>query len=305
MRLRFVLGEIGSGLRRNLAMTVSFILVTFVSLTFVGAGALLQMQIGTMKGYWYDRVEVSIFLCTDQDEVASCANGGVTEERRDALLAELGSDQLAPYVEQVYVESSQEAYDHYVEQFADNPAYTEGLTPEQMPQSLRVKLYDPEDYELLSQLFTGQEGVERVQDQRELLDQFFTILNRATLIAAGFAAVMLLAAVLLVGTTIRLSAFSRRRETGIMRLVGASKAFIQLPFVLEGIVAATVGAVLAVAGLWLGVRYLVEDWLATSLQSFPYIGTGDVWQIAPWLVLLGAVLAGVSSLVTLSRYLKV
>ena len=80
MRLAFILGEIGSGLRRNVTMVVSVILVTFVSLTFVGAAGMLQLQINQMKGFWYDKVQVAIFLCSDGSTAAGCATGPVTPE---------------------------------------------------------------------------------------------------------------------------------------------------------------------------------------------------------------------------------
>src|SRR5690606_33956961 len=136
-------------------------------------------------------------------------------------------------------------------------------------------------------------------------DNLFLVLDRATWAAGGLAAIMLLAAVLLITTTIRLSALSRKRETGIMRLVGASTLFIQLPFMLEGAIAATPGAALAIGGLWLGVEYLVTDWLGQSVTWIPYVSTSDVLAIAPLLVVVAFVLAAISSLVTLSRYTKV
>jgi cell division transport system permease protein len=304
MRLQFILSEILIGLRRNLAMTVSVILVTFVSLTFVGAGALLQMQIGTMKDYWYDRVQVSIFLCVPDSEAPTCATGEVTQAQRDSIEAALTFGALAPYVDQYFFESKAEAFQRFSEQF-DDTAIADNITEEQMPESFRVKLEDPEEYQVVAEYFTGFPGVEEVQDQRRLLDRFFAVLNAFTLVSVVFAAVMIVAAALLIATTIRLSAFSRRRETGIMRLVGASKMLIQMPFLLEGVLAATVGAALATAGLWAAVHYGVEGWLTDTLPLFSYIGTSEVLVVAPALFAAGIVLAGVSSVLTLSRYLKV
>ncbi|UER54982.1 ABC transporter permease [Kineosporiaceae bacterium SCSIO 59966] len=303
MRLQFILSEILVGLRRNLAMTISVVLVTFVSLTFVGAGALLQMQIGTMKDYWYDRVQVSIFLCVENSEAPTCAEGEVTQAQRDSIVAALEGP-LDPYVDVYYYESKAEAYERFREQFSDS-SIVDNVTEDQMPDSYRVKLVDPEEYQVVAEYFTGYPGVEEVQDQRRLLDQFFAVLNAFTLVSGIFAAVMIVAAALLIATTIRLSAFSRRRETGIMRLVGASKLLIQTPFVLEGVLAATVGAALATAGLWAAVRYGVEGWLTENLPLFNYIGTSEVLLVAPALFLIGILLAGVSSVVTLGRYLKV
>ncbi|NTW40000.1 MAG: FtsX-like permease family protein, partial [Cellulomonadaceae bacterium] len=280
------------------------ILVTFVSLTFVGAAGLLQLQINQMKDQWYDKVEVSIFLCPADSDAATCAGGEVTPEQQAALVAELESESMAPYVKQVYTETKEQAFAAFQERFADE-WWAQGVTADQMQASLRVALVDPEQYQVVSDLFTGRQGVEEVRDQREVIEPLILVLNRASLVSAGLAAIMLLAAVLLITTTIRLSAMSRRRETGIMRLVGASNLFIQLPFMLEGAIAATIGAALSVAGLWFGVKYLIEDWLASSVQFIPYIGTEAVWQIAPILVVVAIGLAGISSVVTLSRYTKV
>lgn len=304
MRLQFILSEIGRGLRRNLSMTVSVILVTFVSLTFVGAAALLQLQIDQMKDDWYDRVQVSVFLCPTNSLQPTCAAGEVTPQQINDIRGLLESEAMAPYVEAVYFETKEEAFEAFQRYYGDS-GLADHLTADQMQSSFRIALVDPSQYEVVSDFFAGRPGVEAVRDQREVIEPLILILNRATLIAAGLAAVMLLAAVLLITTTIRLSALSRRRETGIMRLVGASNTFIQLPFMLEGAIAATIGAALSVGGLWIGVRYLIEDWLAQSVQFIRYIGADAVWSVAPALLAVAIGLAAVSSLVTLSRYTRV
>lgn len=304
MRLQFILAEIGHGLRRNLSMTVSVILVTFVSLTFVGAAGLLQLQVDEMKDDWYDRVQVSIYLCPADSDVPSCAGGEATAEQTDAIRAELEGEAMAPYVKEVFFETKEEAFESFQERFADE-WWAASVTVDQMQGSFKVALDDPEQYAVVSEMFAGRAGVEDVRDDRELLEPLILMLNRGSLVAAGLAAVMLLAAVLLITTTIRLSALSRRRETGIMRLVGASNLFIQLPFMLEGAIAATIGAALAVAGLWFGVTYLVEDWLASSIRFVSFIEADAVWLVAPVLVAVAIGLAAISSVVTLSRYTRV
>ncbi len=304
MRLRFVLSQLASGLRRNVSMTVSVVLVTFISLVFVGAAVLLQMQIGNMKDDWYDRVEVSVFMCPEDSAVPTCATGEASDEQLAAIEDLLASDGLAPYVDEVYFETKEEAYAAFQEQMPDS-VWTQSLTPDQMQVSFRIKLVDPEQYQVVADELTGRPGVEDVVDQRALLEPLFLILDRATLLAVALGGVMTVAAVLLITTTIRLSAMSRRRETSIMRLVGASNLFIQLPFMLEGALAALAGAGLAVGGLWLAARYLIEGWLATEFQWVQFVDTGDVLLIAPLLVLAAILLAGISSIVSLSRYTRV
>jgi len=304
MRLAFILGEIGSGLRRNLSMVVSVILVTFVSLTFVGAAGLLQMQISQMKGYWYDKVQVAVFLCNDVSTAPGCASGAVTDEQQANVKKLLESPAVKQYINDFQFESKAEAYNHFKEQFANSPI-VDSVTPDQLPASFRLSMKDPEKYQIISETFSSQPGVESVTDQRKLLERLFSWMNTASLAAVGIAAVMIVCAVLLIATTIRLSAFSRRRETGIMRLVGASKTVIQLPFIMEGVIAAVVGALLASVTLWLVANFWLGETLSKQIPDTPFISGAQALIIAPLLIALGGGLAGMSSLLTLRRYLKV
>jgi cell division transport system permease protein len=304
MRLQFILGEIGIGLRRNVAMVIAVVLVTLVSLFLLGLGFLAQRQVDTMKDYWYEKVQVSIFLCGKDSEEPSCAGGEVSQTQKDQILTDLKSPQLAPYVERVYYESKNEAFQRFVAQFKDS-VLSENVTVDQMPESYRVRLVDPEKYEVVSQVFAGRPGVESVQDQNEVLDPLFALLNRLKYYSWMLAAVTLLCAVLLVSTTIRLTAFTRRRETGIMRLVGASNFFIQLPFILESMVAAAIGATLASGALVALTRFEIQGRLSRSLQFVNYVDTGDAMLIVPWLFAIGLGIAGVSAFAALRRYLRV
>ncbi len=304
MRLAFILSEIGSGLRRNVSMVVSVILVTFVSLTFVGAAGMLQMQINQMKGYWYDKVQVAVFLCSDGSTAASCAGGPVTPEQQDSLNTLLESPAVGQYINDFAFESKEEAYDHFKNQFSNSPI-VDSVTPDQLPASFRINMKDPEKYQIISETFSSQAGVETVIDQRQLLERLFSVMNGASLVAVSIAGVMIVCAILLIATTIRLSAFSRRRETGIMRLVGASKTVIQLPFILEGVIAAVIGAALASATLWAVARFFLGDFMAQQYPDTAFISAGQTLILAPALLLLGACLAGISSLLTLRRYLRV
>jgi cell division transport system permease protein len=139
-----------------------------------------------------------------------------------------------------------------------------------------------------------------------LLDGIFGILNAASFTAIGVATLMLIAAVLLIATTIRLSAFSRRRELGIMRLVGASNRFIQTPFILEGVFAALIGSVLAGLAIVGIVQFFVRGYLATALPlGTSLVGLGDALVVVPILIVIGAILAAGSAGVAINRYLKV
>src|SRR3954447_7930724 len=292
MRLQFVISEMGIGLRRNLSMTVSLVLVTMVSLVFFGFGLLSSMQVNEMKDFWYGKVEVWIALCPARSLEPSCASGEVTQAQKDEMSQQL--DSLKPLVKTVYFESKQEAYDHFVQQFKDS-AIKDSVKPDQMQESFRVKLSDPKKYDVVASAFEGAPGVERVIDQRKLLSTLFYALNRMSLSAWGFAVAMTLSAVLLVATTVRLSAFNRRREIGIMRLVGASNLLIQLPFLLEAMLATLIGTALAVGVLYLFLDLAVQGWLAEKLQFIPFLATGDLLTIVPLVVGVGLLISVLAS----------
>ncbi len=305
MRLGLILGEVGSGLRRNVSMVISVVLVTFISLTFVGAAILLQMQIGQMKGYWYDRAQVAVYMCTDVDTTGNCTQTAATQDQIDAVEAQLTSPALAPYIKKFEFEDHAQAFANFQLQFADSPI-AGFVTPETLNESFRVNLVDPTEADILIESLSGSPGVQDVQDQRGYLDQIFAVLNAASYTAIGVAGLMLVAAVLLIATTIRLSAFSRRRELGIMRLVGASNRFIQTPFILEGVFAALIGSVLAGVAIVAIVQFFVQGYLQATLQSTTtLVGLSDAAVVVPILIVVGAALAAASAGVAISRYLKV
>ncbi|GAB3124370.1 permease-like cell division protein FtsX [Streptomyces calidiresistens] len=303
MRANFVLSEIGVGLRRNVTMTLAVIVSVALSLSLLGGSLLAREQVTSMKDFWYDKVQVSIFLCNkiDAETDPACARGAVTDEQRDELEAELKQYDI---VEEVFHETAEEAYAHYTEQQKDSPIAAV-VTPDQMQESLRVKLSDPERYEVISTAFAGREGVHSVQDQRALLENLFQLLNGVNIAALALMALMLVVALLLIVNTVRVSAFSRRRETGIMRLVGASSFYIQMPFILEAAIAGLIGAVLACLILVVGKSFLIDGFLDSRIQVIDFVGWDAVLSVLPFLLVVGALMPAVAALFALRKYLKV
>jgi cell division transport system permease protein len=303
MRIGLVLSEVGQGLRRNASMVISVVLVTFVSLTFVGAAILLQMQIGQMKGYWYERAQVAVYMCNDLVTAENCT-GRATPEQVAAVEAQLTSEVLSPLIDRFEFESQEQAYENFLTQFEGN-AIADFVSPDMLNQTFWVNLKDPTQSDVLTEALAGFAGVEDVQDLRGYLDPILSALNAASYAAIGVAALMLVAAVLLIATTIRLSAFSRRRELSIMRLVGASNRFIQTPFVLEGVVAALIGSVLAGAAVVSLVHFFVQGYLSSSLPDTSFVSLDDALLVVPILFGVGVLLAALSANVAIRRYLKV
>ena len=302
--MKFVFSEVAQGFRRNLSMVVSVILVTFISLTFVGTASLLQMQIGQMKNYWYDRAQVAVYMCSDVSATDVCPQGEASEDLKAAVKQKLESNTLSQYIDKFYFEDHDQAYATFQDQFKGN-AVAKYVTAKQLNETFWVKLKDSTKSQIITESFSGVAGVEEVRDQRSYLDQIFSILNAASLAAIGIATLMLFSAALLISTTIRLSAFSRRRELGIMRLVGASNFYIQLPFILEGVVAATIGAVLSGVAVLGIVQFFVQGYLAQRLPFTSFVGLTDALLVVPALIGAGIVLAALASGLAIRRYLRI
>jgi len=300
MRLQYVFSEIGTGLRRNLTMTIAVIVTVAISLSLLGAGLLIRQQANTMKDYWYDKIEISVFMCNAFDSGDRCASGQVTADQKQAIETTLKND---PEVSDVFYESQEDAYTLFKDRFQDTIA--ENITADQLQESFRVKLKNPEEFEGVVSAVAGLEGVQQVVDQRQLLDKFFKLLNGIQTGALVIAALALVAAILLVANTVRVAAFSRRRETGIMRLVGASNFYIQLPFVLEAAIAGLVGAVVACAAIALLEGLFVIPVLVPSFPFTAFVDWSNVFSIFPWLLLAGAGMAAIAGFITLRRYLRV
>lgn len=289
-RWRYLLAELGVGLRRNLLMTVATVVTVTVSLALLGAGLLVQKQVDVARDLFYGQVEVSIFLLDS-----------ISETQRTSLERDLLDH---PVVDDVLYESKEDAYLHFQEIFAENESLLESVTPDILPASFRVQLIDPEQFAVVESQFAGYPGVDQVSDQRELLDRFFTLLNALRNGAVTVALLQLLAAGALIFNTIRVTAFARREQTGIMKLVGATNWYIRLPFMLEGIVAGTVGALAAAGLLLLGAATVLQS-VGEQIEFLPVVGTSHVLEITPILLLIGAGIAAVASFLSLRRFLAV
>lgn len=303
MRAGLVVSEAFTGLRRNVSMVISVVLVTFVSLTFVGAAILMQLQIATMRDFWVDRAQVAIYMCTGVSQTATCTDGAATQEQLDEVRSKLEGDALSPLIRQFEFVDHEQAYQELLDLVGEDAASV--VTPEQVNQTYRVNLVDQRQSDVIIEAFRGSQGVEEVKDQLQYLEPLFSALTVATYVAVGIAALMLVAAVLLIATTIRLSAYARRRELGIMRLVGASNGFIQTPFILEGVFAALLGSLLASGAVLLGVHFGVNEYLRNRVDFVTtWVGLDDAWTVVPVLIVIGTGLAALSAGFAIRRWLR-
>jgi cell division transport system permease protein len=291
MRAKYILSEVMVGLWRNVTMTVAMIITMAVSLTMLGASLVMFQQIDAMKGYYYDKVEVSIFLRND-----------ITDDQQKALSDQLNSD---PLVKQpVTFETKAQAYEKFKQQFKDAPDLIKATKPDALPASFRVQLVDPQKYQQIYDNYNGKDGIDEIVDQRRLLSKVFGVLGAAQSMSLVVAIIQGIAALLLVGNTIQVAAYSRRREVAVMKLVGASNWFIQSPFVLEAMFAGIIGAVVASLALVAAKVWLIDGTLKPLTSLLTPVPWSRIYLMAPILVGVGAVVSGVTGWVTLRFYIR-
>jgi cell division transport system permease protein len=302
MRIQFVLQEVWTGLRRNLTMTIALIVVVAISLSLLGTGFLFVKQVDSTRTYWQGKVQLSIYLCTKTSVSPQCHRyGPSTPTQRAQIMHDL---KALPQVEEVFYESQAQAYTHFKQDFSRDPNFTSLVTESEIPDSFQVKLRNTQtDFPIVAGTVQGRPGVDQVVNDSSILSKFYKLLGGARNAVVIIAIILIIAAVLLVANTIRLSAFNRRRETSIMRLVGASNFYVQLPFLVEGVIAGMAGWLIA-AGLLIVVKNVGLDALQ---QYFPYnvqLSAGDLVEVILLAMLIGVLLCGGTSLLTLRRYLR-
>lgn len=300
--MRHSLRETWSGLRRNIAMTIAVVVTMGVSLSLLGAGFLTSMEVDLAKRSLYDQIEISVFLCTEQTQGGQCEPGkATTDAQRDQIQSTLEAN---PEVSEVVYQSKEMAFAEFERVFADSPVLA-SRTVDDMQDSFSVRLVNPENYAGVVSEAEGLQGVQNVQDLHQVLDPMFKWLSTLQWATITMSTLLLLAAALQIANTIRMAAFTRRREIGIMRLVGASNLYILLPFLLESLIAGGIGIILASIAVTFGYWFVVVENAATSITALPWIGWGDLGTAILGIAAVGVTLSIVPTLLATRKYLRI
>ena len=296
MRFGFLINEVLTGLRRNVTMTVAMILTTAISIGLFGGGMLVLRLADQSRAIYLDRVESQVFLV---DEVSD--NDPTCDA--DPCMALRTQIEGRDDVRSVRFLNRDDAYEDAIQKF---PQYKDVAGRDAFPASFVVKLTDPEQHQEFDDAMVGQPGVLNVLNQKDLIDRLFAVLDGLSNAAFAVALVQAIGAVLLIANMVQVAAYTRRTEIGIMRLVGASRWYTQLPFLVESMLAAFVGVLIAIGGL-IAVRALfLENALDQFYQAnlIARIDYADILYIAPILFFLGMAMAGVTSYITLRLYVR-
>jgi cell division transport system permease protein len=290
LRIDYYFKETLQGLKRNGLVAFAAVSTAFIALFLVGGALLVQREVGLLIARTEANVEVSVFLRDD-----------ISPSQQQNLGNTLNQ---MPEVASVHYESKHEAWLRFQDIFKNQKALVENVSPDSLPASFRVKLKDPQKFEVVQARLTGQSGIDKIVDQRNILKRLFAVTRVFRVGVLAVAIVMLISSAALIGNTVRLAVFNRRKEIGIMRLVGATNWHIRLPFLIEGIIEGLLGAGAAILGLFI-MKVAFIDPLRGKVGFLPLVGTPDVIFTVPWLLGLGVLVAAIASLFAMRQFLEV
>ncbi|OBI43027.1 permease-like cell division protein FtsX [Mycobacterium colombiense] len=296
MRFGFLLNEVLTGFRRNVTMTAAMILTTAISIGLFGGGLLVVRLADNSREIYLDRVETQVFLTDDISANDTTCASAACKGLRDKIDARQD-------VKSVRFVNRQDAYNDAIKKF---PEFKDVAGKDSFPASFIVKLNNPEQHAEFDAAMQGQPGVRSILNEKDLIDRLFAVLDGLRDAAFAVALVQAVGAILLIANMVQVAAYTRRTEIGIMRLVGASRWYTQLPFLVEAMLAAAIGVAIAVVGLMLVRALFLDNALSQFYQAhlIAKVDYADILYISPWLFLLGVSMAAVTGYATLRLYIR-
>jgi cell division transport system permease protein len=274
-------------------MTIAAISTVAISLLLLGGVQILGLMVTNMTQSWEARVEVSVFLRDD-----------ITDNERNSLASDISQ---MPEVKTVTYITKSDAFEEFKEMFKDQPEFYESLPEDALPASYRIKLHDADATSEVVSRLVGAPGVDEVKAGDEFVKRLLQVNALLRTTTLTMSVVLMVAAAALIANTIRLAIYARREEIGIMKLVGATNWFIRIPFMLEGMFAALVGALISgliVVGANTFLFSRIGNALAFLRQVFQF-SPGEMISVILLLVVVGLVVGLIGSTLALRRFLEV
>ena len=304
--MQAIFSELRASLTRNTSMTISLIVTMSVSLMLASLGMLLNAQADRTEQYFGDRLQLQVNLCTKNSPAKTCIGGAASDDQKRAVRQALSQN---PEVKEFTVRSPQENFKQASELLGQSETGRQQLATlgaDSFPESYFVTLKDPQEFDGVVSQVSGMDGVGNVNSLRDLLGPLFEMLDKLQWAAIATSVLLIIAAILQVSNTIRMTAHARRREIGIMRLVGASSWHIQMPFVLESLLAALASALIAALGLAGFMSFVVYGYLRDTLGRITtWVRWEDAFAVMGWTTLLALLLALIPTLFMTRKYLDV
>ncbi|WP_028308041.1 permease-like cell division protein FtsX [Desulfitibacter alkalitolerans] len=283
--------QAGKSLFRHGWMGAASVLTTAIALLIFGVFALVMMNINLISGHVESTLEIVVWLESDADKE--------TAENVGTYLQNLSQVTQVRYVpkEEGLEQLSREfggSYDLLWTLGGENP----------LPDFYVVKVSNPELVKAVAQRIAGLPPVEKVDYGQDYLDKVLSLLYWVRMVGLGLTSLLAAAAIFLIGNTVRLTVYARSNEITIMKYIGATNWFVRWPFLLEGMFLGAIGAGIAAASVYFGYNVLVEH-ITPAISFIPLIQDKELLlNIAGLLVIIGTLLGGMASYLSLGRYLR-
>lgn len=297
MKIRTFSRHLREGFRnigRNGWMSFASISSVAITLFILGVFLLLALNINHYTQVVENQVEIRVFLKKE-----------TTQEQIEKLKNQL---EQQPGIESVTFITKEEGLAKFRESFGEKAYWFEGLDEENpLSDELAIKPKNPQETSLVADRISQYPHIESVNYGKGTIEKLFSITKVIRNVGLGFIIALAFTAMFLISNTIKLTIVARRREIQIMKLVGATNAFIRWPFFIEGLLLGVLGAVVPIALLVMGYQYLIRfvqvDLNLYFLELLPLDPLG--WQLAGLLLGIGAFIGVWGSVVSVRRFLRI
>ncbi|GIM28268.1 cell division protein FtsX [Clostridium polyendosporum] len=290
---KYFISDAFKSLKRNSTISLASMATVLATLFVFGVFLLTAININIGVKDVESKVEIKVFL---KDNISTSDQQNVETKLKDTN-----------GVKDVVFESKQEALSRFKQQLNDNASILEGYDDKNnpLPSSFVVKLNTPDDSKTVSDTVKDMNGVESVGNDQELIDKIASFAKTVRWVGVAIFIILIFVSLFLIVNTIKLTVYSRRREVGIMKFVGATDWFIRWPFILEGITIGVVGAILSDIALYFAYKGVYEkitvNLFTVQLMSPIYVLSTMSWQF----ILSGTIIGIFGSIIALRKFLVV
>ncbi|WP_454052917.1 permease-like cell division protein FtsX [Clostridium sp. Marseille-Q7071] len=291
--IKYFVKDAFKSIKRNKTLSIASAATVAATLFILGVVSLTLVNVNKAVNQLGSKVEARVFLKDD-----------IKNEDKDKLKKTIeGVDGVL----EVKLETKEQALEKMKEQLQDDSgALVAGFNKKNpLPSSYIVRVDNPKAVDDVLAKIKDAPGIEKIKDARQLIDQVTKLTDSATMIGGITALVFVLVSLFLIGNTIKITVFSRKREIGIMKYVGATDWFIRWPFIIEGILLGILGALISVIILY-GLYGFAQTKAADMLLGFNLVARSYILKVTIWQFLLGGMVIGsLASIISMRKFLKV
>lgn len=291
--INYFIGDAFKSLRRNKTISIASMITVLITFVVLGVFSLVAQNANLAIEGVQSKVQLKVYL---EDDVKLIDKREIEVKLRDQS-----------GVKSVEFESKEDAYNNFADSMGDSSGILQGYTIDNnpFPESYVVNLEDPSYAEDITEAVEEMEGVESVSDQQELINTVQNVVKGIRIVGGILFVVLIGVSIFLIMNTTKLTVYSRRREVGIMKFVGATDWFIRWPFIIEGMVIALIGALLSTVVVFFFYKWIVtiiaSKMLMVKLVAPTYVFISLLWKFALGSIVVG----GFASFIALRKFLTV